>query len=164
MSLPKAIQTYIADAISAPTPGRVMEFSAQPSGPALAVPTDVIHVDFTTHTALSSLQDYGRPNVAIVLGATHSLKRLGVERLLAGLRNAGVETIIAVSDKNTANHLEPWHIADYLALGFRRAEGSRMLSPEHHVYRYDLHDYKLTPSWLNARSWANPGQWGKQRW
>ncbi len=45
--------------------------------------------------------------------------------------------------------------ADYRALGFTCLPPWR----EWRCYAYDLHSYKATPDWLNARYWAHPERW-----
>ncbi len=49
----------------------------------------------------------------------------------------------------------PLSAADYRALGFT------CLPPwqRWRCYAYDLHHYKTTPDWLNARYWAHPERW-----
>lgn len=32
------------------------------------------------------------------------------------------------------------------------------------LWQFNLYDYKPLPNWLNADYWANPENWGKQRW
>lgn len=104
-------------------------------------------------------------DMAIVGDALRRWPRARGEQLLSRLRdrNAGSVWVVvgpaAKSGDDTA-----WRQADFIALGFRRAPNTRELSEDWHVYRYDVHDYKLTPSWLNARYWANPERWDKERW
>ncbi|MES1925471.1 hypothetical protein T31B1_09108 [Salinisphaera sp. T31B1] len=49
-------------------------------------------------------------------------------------------------------------------MGFRRVAGSQALPAGWSLYRYDIHDYKTTPDWLNKRYWANPERWDQERW
>ena len=32
------------------------------------------------------------------------------------------------------------------------------------LFYFDIYDYKLLPSWLNSKYWANPKMWNKARW
>ena len=32
------------------------------------------------------------------------------------------------------------------------------------LWQFNLYDYKQLPNWLNADYWANPENWGKNRW
>ncbi|MYI88870.1 MAG: hypothetical protein F4082_00960 [Gammaproteobacteria bacterium] len=50
------------------------------------------------------------------------------------------------------------------------AQGMRMISPkqfgsdEPQWYEFSLESYKPVPQWLNAKNWANPERWDKERW
>ncbi len=54
-----------------------------------------------------------------------------------------------------ADSTHPLGEADYLALGFTCLPPWR----DWRCYAYDLHHYKSTPDWLNARFWAHPERW-----
>ncbi|WP_350557625.1 DUF6231 family protein [Psychrobacter sp. CAL346-MNA-CIBAN-0220] len=32
------------------------------------------------------------------------------------------------------------------------------------LWQFNLYDYKKLPNWLNSKYWANPENWGKERW
>ena len=48
------------------------------------------------------------------------------------------------------------------ALGFVRS--GEPLDSGHVLYLFDIDHYKRTPDWLNARHWAHPERWDKERW
>lgn len=103
-------------------------------------------------------------DLAIVVNAPCHGRKVRVEQLLSYLRHTGTRSILAINTADTERHLEPWRDQDFLALGFRRTEGSRQAAPDYQIYYYDIRNYKLTPSWLNARHWANPNRWDAERW
>ncbi len=53
-----------------------------------------------------------------------------------------------------------WTNADLIGYGLRRA--GRF--DDWRLYRFNIHDYKDVPDWLNSRYWANPERWGRERW
>ncbi|MGI9303478.1 MAG: DUF6231 family protein [Gammaproteobacteria bacterium] len=57
-----------------------------------------------------------------------------------------------------------WSSAELIALGLRPVKKYVQDDAELGLFRYDLHDYKITPDWLNNRNWANPDLWNKFRW
>lgn len=53
-----------------------------------------------------------------------------------------------------------WTNADLIGYGLKRAGRFG----DWRLYRFNIHDYKDVPDWLNSRYWANPERWGKARW
>lgn len=49
-------------------------------------------------------------------------------------------------------------VQDFIDLGFIR------LDLNGQVFGYDLYNYRQTPDWLNAKNWANPERFDKERW
>lgn len=107
----------------------------------------------------------GSPSeIAIVIDAPSVLSRVQTRQLLAALRNRGIGAIVAAFRVEPARSEGRWSTSEFLGLGFRRLPATRDIRSHYWLYRYDIHDYKITPDWLNARHWANPGRWDKQRW
>jgi len=75
-----------------------------------------------------------------------------VSRLLASLRDRGNRPVVVHLDESLDDRMK------MIALGYQSADGDET------VYLFDIHDYKETPDWLNARHWANPEMWDKYRW
>ena len=165
LTLSSTIKQHLDRAIAQLSPQTIVELSATPLFRD-ATNTTYRHYDMS---GITSTEDQNRPaiaaaDLAIVVDAPCYLSRVGVEQLLSSLRHTGTRAILAINTANTEQHREAWRDRDFLALGFRRTEGSRRAAPDHQIYYYDIHDYKLTPSWLNARHWANPNRWDAERW
>tara|TARA_B100001079_G_scaffold124671_1_gene106813 strand:+ start:10534 stop:11163 length:630 start_codon:yes stop_codon:yes gene_type:complete len=119
---------------------------------------------FDPATALSFQRRY---RLAVVIGAPDIIGRVATQQMLAHLRNVAAHGVLAVfarSPKTTHAPNPQWSVSDFLGLGFRRAAHARALTSDYWVYRYNIYDYKITPDWLNSRYWANPEQWGRERW
>lgn len=52
--------------------------------------------------------------------------------------------------------------SDIVALGMTKIDLADIIG--YSIYEYDVATYKSTPDWLSSNSWANPGQWEKERW
>lgn len=163
--IPPVIQRYIQSVTAQISPRSLFELSPTPG-----IATD--HCRIAQHQRYTLTESFNWTSVnstatvelAVVIDAPCYLRRIDVEHLLAYLRNSGAQSILVIHTGDTRRHREPWQIRDFLALGFRRAERAEQLSATHQVYRYDIHNYKLTPDWLSASNWANPERWGKERW
>lgn len=104
-----------------------------------------------------------RYDLALVFDAPAILAPAPTRQLLARLRDYHAGAVIAVfAATDTPSH-RVWTRSEFIALGFRRL-ARRDEVPGWRLYGYDIHDYKHTPDWLNARHWANPEQWGRHRW
>lgn len=90
---------------------------------------------------------------------------------VARVRNQGSIRMIVIPSHNA----DALQVADcrswmeqLLALGFLRkdmnsSDAKNPTDPSWVLY-FDIHQYKDTPDWLNARHWANPQNWNKFRW
>jgi len=105
-------------------------------------------------------------------------------KLLARVRDLHAERTIHI------NNCQSWSLQDSVALGFSQLERPQnstgsiatgetgmvdtengSASPEElteaakiQVFEFDIRTYKPAPDWLNAKNWANPEQWDKNRW
>lgn len=107
-----------------------------------------------------------RYRLAVVIDAPQTVGHARTRRMLAYLRNVGAHGVLAAFSRAPLSEADSpdWSVADFLGLGFRRAEQATSLTSAYWVYRYNIYDYKITPDWLNSRYWANPEQWDQQRW
>ncbi|WP_018174757.1 MULTISPECIES: DUF6231 family protein [unclassified Thioalkalivibrio] len=101
-----------------------------------------------------------RVPLVLLLDTLSALDRPTGQNLLGGLRDRWADEVLILHRLDD----ERWGLNEFLALGFRRDPDAESAAPDHAVYRTSLYDYKLTPDWLNARFWANPGMWDKARW
>ncbi len=74
--------------------------------------------------------------------------------LLAVVRDLHSDRVLHIENSTD------WKLANSLALGFYQLDTIENFN----VYGFDIQTYKLTPSWLNSRHWANPELWDKHRW
>ena len=162
--LPEPIERYLDARIDERAPSSLLWVTRADLEPTAAAANSTATERVEPEDTIGSLGER-HFDMAVVADALRHWPRTRGEQLLSRLRdrNAGSVWVVvgpvAESGDDTA-----WHQADFIALGFRRAPNTRELSEGWTVYRYDVHDYKLTPSWLNARYWANPERWDKERW
>lgn len=167
--IPAAIRDHLQDIIIRHAPERLMIVAPAGRGADLAkrVADQAGEVVQSEPAAVfQELGDTARYDLAVVF-AMHGDEDATVDtRVIGRLRdvNAGSVVVAAALQEATPADRHPWRTQDFIALGFRRAPETRDLAPGWGVFRYDIHDYKTTPSWLNSRYWANPGRWDKERW
>ena len=92
-------------------------------------------------------------------------------RLLARLRDLHADRVVHVESgcqnprpDDPTHDYQRWTLADSLSLGYSRRGVVTNGSEQLHIFEFDIYTYKPAPDWLNARHWANPERWGKQRW
>jgi hypothetical protein len=111
---------------------------------------------------MEALAEHPRYDFVIVRG---ELERLDTEtgaHLLARLRDVHSRRFCVLLDSNDD---EPrWRASELVAMGLTHWAGESTQATGLEMYGFDLATYKATPKWLNARHWAHPEQWGKNRW
>lgn len=168
-AFPETVCDYLRQCIGNRCPDTLLVVSAGASiAHALADPFPKTALEHQTpECAGAHIPDEARFDLAVIIDALETLARPRAERLVGRLRDINAAAVLAVIDRKRSSETpgaSPWRQADFIALGFTRCAGTRQLASGWDLYRYDVHDYKTTPSWLNARHWANPQRWGKQRW
>ena len=58
----------------------------------------------------------------------------------------------------------PFDILNEPALNISDIESITSSTTSATLWQFNLYDYKQLPNWLNADYWANPENWGKNRW
>jgi len=102
-------------------------------------------------------------DLALVAGALESLPQQPARQMLAKLRDLNTRRfIILVHGPTSGDHA--WRQTDMIAYGLKRCGRYEEQGEVFSLYRFNIHDYKETPDWLNARYWAHPERWGKARW
>ncbi len=158
--LPQSVQRFVDKTIARHTPETLVELAPSPCLVPEAWPGVVIrHCPLSREFRLNELRQHRPVALALIVDAPNTIGRNQTEQLLAYMRHAGAKAVLAVFSCAEKDGEQSWRQRDFIALGFRRAEGSRPLSPAYSIYRYDIDDYKITPSWLNSRYWANPERW-----
>ncbi len=100
-------------------------------------------------------------DLAVVCDALQALEKSKGERLLGRLRDVQAKAVLVASQAQCSCN---WTPTDFIALGFKRCRTQTDVADGWLLYRFNIYDYKDTPSWLNARNWANPERWGQGRW
>ena len=110
------------------------------------------HWQVSTMPTADQLQALGRFGAALTISCLHS----GNDAMVARIRDLHSPVVWLIEPSAvTAQRAR--------ALGF-----SVLHSPEdtedRWLFGHDIASYKATPDWLNAKHWANPEQWGQNRW
>lgn len=167
--IPAAIRDHLQNTIIRYAPARLMIVAPASVGNDLfdeAAAGQAELVQSEPEKAFRKLGDGARYELAVVLAMHDNDGSMVDTRVIGRLRdvNAGSVVVAATLQEATPAGRRPWQTQDFIALGFRRAPETRDLAPGWGIFRYDIHDYKTTPSWLNSRYWANPRRWDKERW
>lgn len=111
---------------------------------------------------LEELAAQGRFDFVILRGVLERVDADGGAHLLARLRDVHTKRFCLVLDPNDQNH--PWQTSALIAMGLTHWSSETVDAADLDIYGFDLGTYKVTPDWLNARHWAHPQHWGKERW
>ena len=119
-----------------------------------------------THLAFESFekstQQLGRYEFAAVLESTFEhLSDHTARQLVARLRDLHAKLLwVAVSDCSGSVYSSK----DAMAHGMRLVDATKFGSSDTKWFEFSLKFYKPVPKWLNAKDWANPERWDKDRW
>lgn len=97
-------------------------------------------------------------DLAIVAQTLERLPREDAGMLLSRLRDLHSKRFLALVRLDGDSG---WSNTDLIAYGMKRCA---RFPGGYALFRFNIHDYKDTPDWLNARYWAHPERWGKERW
>ncbi len=111
---------------------------------------------------LEALARHGRFDFIIVQGVLERIDAQTGAHLLARLRDVHSRRFCVVLAANGGEHR--WQASELIAMGLTRWPSETVDEATLEVYGFDLGTYKATPDWLNARHWAHPEHWGKNRW
>ena len=126
---------------------------------------DVDNID-VTHFVFESLektsQQLERYEFAVVLESTfENLQVEAAQQLVARLRDMHSKLLwVEVSDSPDS----VFSSKDAMAQGMRMVDPTKFGKSETKWFEFSLKFYKPVPQWLNARDWANPERWDKDRW
>lgn len=96
-------------------------------------------------------------DLAVVAGTLECLTSADAGKLLSRLRDLHTKRFLALVRLTPGG----WSNTDLIAYGMKRCG---RFEDGYALYRFNIYDYKDTPDWLNARYWAHPERWGKERW
>ena len=120
------------------------------------------HGTLSGEMLLEALVGQGRFDFIIVRGV---LERIDAEfgaHLIARLRDVHTRRFCVVLRTSDGEHR--WQASELIAMGLTHWSSGTVNRATLEVYGFDLGTYKATPDWLNARYWAHPEHWGKNRW
>jgi hypothetical protein len=113
-------------------------------------------------TLLDELTRQERFDFVIVRGVLERVDADSGAHLLASLRDVHSRRFCVVLESDDARRR--WQASDLIAMGLTHWASESLDDAMLDTYGFDLGTYKATPEWLNARHWAHPEQWGKNRW
>ncbi len=121
------------------------------------------HVEMQ-HLAVDRFEDLpgelGRFDFVMVFNTLEHLAKRTAEQLVSRLRDLHARLLwVAVNDTDSRFNCD-----DAVAQGMRMVDPEKFASGELQWYEFSLKFYKPVPQWLNARDWANPSRWDKDRW
>jgi hypothetical protein len=111
---------------------------------------------------LAELAAQGRFDFVILRGVLERVDADTGAHLLARLRDVHARRFCLVLDAGVDEH--PWQSSALIAMGLAHWSTETVNAATLELYGFDLGTYKTTPDWLNARHWAHPQHWGKERW
>ena len=118
-----------------------------------------------THFVFSNLKTFcdnlGRFDIVIVVDTLAGLDKQTAEQLISRLRDIHAKLLWV---KIPLDENVEFGVSDAVAQGFRRVEPEDGGEQQEQWYEFSLKFYKPVPQWLNAKHWANPARWDKDRW
>ncbi|GAB3685727.1 DUF6231 family protein [Salinisphaera aquimarina] len=164
-TLPDVIHEYLQTFVQQRAPERLLFIGDAPDTTRLQRNSRASTVILSADQSLepTAMRNGERFDLAVVINGLARLPRPAGNRLLGQLRDTRAAGVLVVTGPTTPDQTV-WNSSDFIALGFRRSANSRYIAPGWAIYRYDIHDYKTTPGWLNSRYWANPERWDDDRW
>lgn len=108
---------------------------------------------------LRLLEQMGRFDCALVIGAIETLDHQQGSELLGRLRNVHTDHLYVLAKDDPR-----WPLTDWLALALQRADTFKSGGQPITLYAYDMATYNRVRSWNNPRYWANPENWNRFRW
>ena len=111
---------------------------------------------------LEELARHERFDFAIVRGVLERVDADTGAHLVARLRDVHTRRFCLVLSTNDGERR--WQASELIAMGLSHWSTETVNEASLEIYGFDLGNYKATPDWLNARHWAHPEHWGKNRW
>lgn len=109
-----------------------------------------------------SMHQLGRFEFAAVLESTFEhLSGHSAQQLVARLRDLHAKLLwVAVSDSKDSVFCS----TDAVSCGMRMVDSRQFGNTDTKWFEFSLKFYKPVPQWLNAKDWANPERWDRDRW
>lgn len=111
------------------------------------------------------LGSLGQFDFSLISDSLETLDKTSATYILAGLRDLhGGRFALMIDMAAAPGQTTSLQHEELLALGLRLLSSHTSPGILHHLYYFDLYDYKLTPDWLSPRFWANPERWDTDYW
>ncbi|HUW27030.1 MAG TPA: DUF6231 family protein [Sulfuriferula sp.] len=120
------------------------------------------HADCTVGTDDPLAAQTGtRYDAAILIGCIEHRDKTAALALIARLRDAQATNLLLAAPigPGWTGHTSHWAEQDFLALGMQVYQRLDCDAGAMVLYRYNIHDYKQVPDWLNSKYWAHPERW-----
>ncbi len=115
---------------------------------------------------LAQLQERGRYAFCVVAGTLEHMAKEAAGQLIARLRDVHAERlyVIVPIGRHRQGRASHWELSELIAYGLRAVADYGEGAEHQQLFEFDIATYKDTPDWLNARYWAHPERWDKERW
>jgi Family of unknown function (DUF6231) len=120
----------------------------------------------TNNDVMKQLQTRGRYDFCFVANVLERTEKTVAGQVLARLRDLHAVRLFVVAPvgEEWSGLESAWEMADFIAYGMRLLHSYEQDGKPMQMYKFDMADYKRTPDWLNAKHWAHPERWDKERW
>ena len=110
---------------------------------------------------LTQLEGLGRFDLGIVANTLEYMDTREAGMVLARLRDLNTRRFVALVPvgEDWPEHPTHWQTSDLLGYGMTMLARYREADKPLTLFHYNIHTYKTTPEWFNARNWANPENW-----
>jgi hypothetical protein len=108
----------------------------------------------------------GQYDLAVIAGVLEQLDKRQAAIVLSRVRDLHARAMLLLVQVGPSGRdtVSQWERNDFIALGMELLGQFQDDDRSLHLYRFDIHTYKTTPDWLNAKYWAHPELWGKKWW
>jgi len=113
---------------------------------------------------MSVLKLEQRFDVAIALDWFEHLDKSSGQQTLSRLRDIMSSQYCICLPMTKSQDENGWHLTDLFSFALSKVANYSANKQYFGLFKYNIHDYKKTPDWLNSDNWANPNMWGKYWW
>lgn len=115
---------------------------------------------------LAQLQTRGRYDCCFVANVLERMEKAEAGQVLARLRDLHAARLFVVVPigEDRSDLASAWEMTDFIAYGMRLLRSYEQDGKRLQMHEFDIGAYKRTPDWLNAKHWAHPERWDKERW
>lgn len=102
-----------------------------------------------------------RYHAAILIGCIEYMEKGAALALIARMRDQYAASLLVIVPigPEWKGLVSEWREPEFLGLGMQVYAKVVCEAGIMRCYRYDIHDYKQVPDWLNSKYWAHPERW-----